>query len=58
MLMGCGFGKKGFRAIGVDMWNQFFAICHWWIWGWRNDYIFNSKDFELDSKVFIVSKYL
>ena len=37
---------------------EFFIICVWWNLRCLNDYVFNTKDFELDSKVFVVSSYL
>ncbi|XP_073051702.1 uncharacterized protein [Primulina eburnea] len=55
-LMG-NLGHKPKTSKNLD-WNILFAITLWWIWHWRNNFVFNTKKFDVDLKEKWIKDYL
>lgn len=40
-----------------ERWNGRFAIIIWWLWKWRNNFVFNRKDRPYEEKIAWINRY-
>lgn len=43
--------RKHQAELGMTGWQNMFAVAIWWIWKWRNDFVFKGKKMDINMKI-------